>query len=179
MKAEIGLRDPQILSLWENILKDHLAVSTKAISKKDGWKYKQRLSRSFDFLPSFWNSLPETIRMVKAGRYQLFSIDEINTLRTITTHYSKSSQTTIKPLKNSSFILRSDDFKVLSNKSVSSIFANREPVEVKKINEGEYAISWQICERQVYEDDIVKGRDDKPFTLLVCQFGILESSYIK
>lgn len=164
-KAEIGIGDPHILSLWENILKDHLATTSKATSKKDGWKYKQRLSKSFDFLPSFWEALPETVRIIKNGRSYLLSINEVNEIPVITTYHSDSNEK-MKTLKNNAYSIMPDDFKFLSRKTINSIFLNRRPIDVKKKNEDLYIISWQIHKSQDEKENDFTGRNGRPLSFI-------------
>lgn len=74
--------DPEIVSRWTEILTEHLASSRHATSP-DGWRYKQRLAKSFPFA-NFWAGVPKAVRVFIKGKSRHVSLRDIQDAPIIT-----------------------------------------------------------------------------------------------
>lgn len=77
-----GSLAPEVASRWEEILEQHLETTPWARGE-DAWRYKQGLIYYFP-IPSFWDTVPETIRVHRAHTSSLISLAEARELPVVT-----------------------------------------------------------------------------------------------
>ena len=73
---------PEVVSRWEEILADHLAVTPLA-KGEDGWRYKQALIEYFPF-ESFWAADPAMIRVRRRSQAELVGIGTVQGVEAFT-----------------------------------------------------------------------------------------------
>jgi hypothetical protein len=149
--------DQQVLSRWEELMKEHLLTSPRAHSE-DAWMYKQRLIRDFG-MGSFWDSVPGAIRIWVKGEPKLICLNDVRSMPLVTTTVTpddgymynrgrvsfKASQGTVPSWDNNVPTLTDKDLEWLSSEHRNHIFANRSSVSVRWLSSGHLAIDWESC----------------------------------
>ncbi len=153
-----GTIDPELESRWEEILKEHLATSPRA-SSEDGWKYKQRLVHYFP-LPSFWASIPETIKAQVKKETRLVSLEDLQTIPVVVTIMPSSrfklsevpvradesgeAGQSVPVWHDDTLAIVEDDLGFLSDEHRQDIFRHRSIDSVKWLPEGHLALYWAL-----------------------------------
>ena len=160
--------EPELAVLWEDILREHLAATRRATAE-DAWMYKQMLVESFPF-PSFWASLPATIRVYKDGQARLMSLEEVQKMPLVST--TTSSRTfallhslsgrandTVPAWDTGAATLTDSNLERLSDGHRASIFRNRAAMNIRWLSSGHLAIDWQASTES---DALFTGSSGRP-----------------
>jgi molecular chaperone HtpG len=148
--------DPEIVSRWEEILREHLATSPHA-SSQDGWKYKQKLVELFP-LRSFWASCPDTLKIYVEGKQTLTSLNELLSVQDldviIPAHRFVRSRNALRASESSAIqrdtsavtydktTIVDDDLVLFSDQHLSAIFKGRSVSSVERSPKGDIILHW-------------------------------------
>jgi hypothetical protein len=164
--------DVRISSRWTEIMKDHLATSTRANSS-DGWRYRQALAD--DFPPrEFWSSAPGMILIHASQGTRTISLKEALEVPMIATIMESNStarrfpklagpEAVSKPVWEEEIpAIFVEELNVLCKAHRVAIFHNRTPDSVRWLPSKDCVIYWKNADRI----ETLGGPDYRPSRLV-------------
>ncbi len=145
----------------------HLA-STDLAKSSDSWKYKNELAKEYPF-KEYWNSCPDMIPIYREGQFSTRSLDEMNSVKTITsTHKMCESSFQLRlhqaePASNAELrpdkgdLILGSDLSWLGVGVLSSLLDNRIPVQLTYLDEAYFSVVWELAERHIVVGHEIAG----------------------
>jgi hypothetical protein len=144
---------PEINKRLEEILLKHFQ-DFEASSPKETWLYKNSVARYFEYLPTFWLNLPETVRIFEGNNEKLVSLNEIRSSETLSLIVNtgfienKKSADNFKndTLSERKVFIRYEDFIKLNENFINSLLRKRKCTGVYKQADGSLIFDFQKTE---------------------------------
>lgn len=166
----INVVTPEINSRWQEILTQHLSETPLAHGDQS-WIYKQQMVEIFS-IPSFWANQPETIKVIKKGKDQFTSLEELREHQIITFIFRPTidqNNAEIAEYDNDAPTILKVDINKYSDIFLRNIFEKRKAENARWIDKGYFAIDFiksediDCFDMEYVSNYIIELPDEKTF----------------